>query len=249
MTGSSASFYLSVIPLIVINGGLILGYLIFLLAGSFKKPEIDSQVKAESKLMWVSLQNYWFTITSPFVKLLIKLKISANMITLTGLALSIISAFFYSHKSWGLAGWIMIAGAVFDLFDGRVARMTNTVSKKGAYLDSTVDRYSDGIILSGLAVAFRDHWMLYPVLLCLVGFFCVSYAKAKAEADGTKCNVGMFQRPERIFALGLSSIFSPIVSYYFDISYPVLIYISVTLLGAGTILTSVYRVKYAFNRL
>ncbi|MCX6112028.1 MAG: CDP-alcohol phosphatidyltransferase family protein, partial [Proteobacteria bacterium] len=175
--------------------------------------------------------------------------IKPNMITMFGLSISIVSGFFFWEQRWGLAGWIMIAGGVFDLFDGRVARATSRVTKAGAYLDSVTDRYSDGFILGGLTLAFRDSWLLLPLILCFIGFFSVSYAKARAEASGIKCNVGFFQRPERIFSLGLSAVFSPIISYYFNFEEPVLLYLVITILGVGTVITSAYRIYYSFKRL
>jgi len=245
----NSEFYISVIPLIAINGGFITGYIMFLLLGFNKKVHNELKQKAGSKLIIASLQNYWFTITEPFVQLFIRIGITPNMITMIGLLISISSGFLFWAHRWGLGGWIMIAGGVFDLFDGRVARATKKVTKAGAYLDSVTDRYSDGFILGGLTLAFRDTWLAIPLILCFIGFFTVSYAKARAEASGIKCNVGFFQRPERIFSLGLSAIFSPIVSYYFGLEIPVLLYAVITILGIGTVITSAYRIHYSFKRL
>ncbi len=247
MQQNISDFYISIIPLIIINGGFILGYVIFLLLGKNSKTHVELKNRKNSKLILSSLENYWFTITEPCVKFLVKRGITPNTITLIGLSISFIAGLMFWNKMWGLAGWIMIAGGVFDLFDGRVARATNTVSKAGAYLDSVTDRYSDGLILGGLALAFRNHWLLIPVVLCFIGFFTVSYAKARAEASGIKCNVGMFQRPERIFSLGLASIFSPLLSYYTGTNQPILIYIVISLMALGTLITSAYRIKYSFD--
>jgi len=236
------------ILLLVINGGFIAGYLIFMALGKNKKTK-SAHKKSESGLIISSLQNYWMAITEPCVGLLIKLRITPNMITIFGVLISGVSGILFANSLWGAAGWIMIAGGVFDLFDGRVARATNNVTKGGAYLDSTLDRYSDGFILAGLAWAFRDSWLLFFITLCFIGFYSVSYAKARAEANGVKCDVGTFQRPERIFSLGLSAIFSPILSYYMDLSEPVLIYLVIVVLGIGTLWTSIYRIAYTFKKL
>jgi CDP-diacylglycerol---glycerol-3-phosphate 3-phosphatidyltransferase len=249
MYQTNNEFYISIIPLLIINGGFISGYFIFLLLGHGKKRHKDLVGRTESKMLWHSLEDYWFTITEPFVRFFVRAGITPNMITLFGLSLSILSGFFFWGQHWGLGGWIMISGGVFDLFDGRVARASNKVTKAGAYLDSVTDRYSDGAILGGLALAFRDHWLLIPIILCFIGFFSVSYAKARAEASGIKCDVGIFQRPERIFSLGLCAIFSPILSYYSGIESPILIYAVITVLGIGTIFTSAYRIYYSFKKL
>jgi CDP-diacylglycerol--glycerol-3-phosphate 3-phosphatidyltransferase len=236
------------IILLVINGGFIAGYFIFLALGKHKNSK-GAAKKAESGLIIGSLQKYWFSITEPFVKLLIKIGVTPNTITIFAVFISIIAGIFFANSLWGAAGWIMIAGGVFDLFDGRVARATNKVTKGGAYLDSVLDRYSDGATLAGLAWAFRDNWLLFFVILCFIGFYSVSYTKARAEASGVKCDVGTFQRPERIFSLGLSAIFSPIVSYFMGWETPVLIYFVIIVLGIGTVATSVYRIVYTFKKL
>lgn len=236
------------IILLIINGGFIAGYLLFLALGKHKRAS-GAAKKAESGLIISSLQNYWFSITEPFVKLLIKIGVTPNTITITAVFISVAAGVLFANSLWGAAGWIMIAGGVFDLFDGRVARATNQVTKAGAYLDSALDRYSDGAILGGLAWAFRGNWLLFFVILCFIGFYSVSYAKARAEASGIKCDVGTFQRPERIFYLGLSAIFSPIISYYTNWETPVLIYLVIMVLGIGTVATSIYRISYTFKRL
>lgn len=246
---NNSEFYYSVVPLIIINGGFILGYLVFLLTGLGGKRPADLQGRGKSKIILASLQNYWFTITEPFVKFFIKRGITPNTITMMGLGVSLGAGILFGLKLWGAAGWTMVAGGVFDLFDGRVARATGTVSRAGAYLDSVTDRYSDTVLLGGLAYAFKDHWIIFPVLLCFAGFFVVSYAKAKAEAEGVKCNVGTFQRPERIFSLGLSSIFSPIICYYAGWSEQYVLYAAIIVLSIGTVATSIYRVLYTMRNM
>ena len=69
-----------------------------------------------------------------------KIHLNPNAITLIGLAISMVSAFFFAGGLFGYAGWIMIFGATFDMFDGKVARITNKESRSGAYLDSVMDR-------------------------------------------------------------------------------------------------------------
>jgi len=242
-------FYISIIPLIILNGGFISGYFIFRLFGKGHIRPEGLQSKSESKIIAPPLQNYWFTITKPIVNLLIKLKVTPNIITLSSVFISGIAGVLFANRHWGSGGWIMLAGGVFDLFDGRVARATNNVTKKGAYLDSVIDRYSDGLVLGGLAIAFRDHWSLYAIVLCFIGFYSVSYTKAKAEASGIKCEVGVFQRPERLFSLGMCAIFTPLFTYYLGIESPFLIYAILVILGFGTVATSMYRIVYTMKKL
>lgn len=244
-----AEFYISIIPLIVLNGGFCLGYVFFLISGRMKRRPNELQDRSTSFIVTGSLQNYWYWITEPFVKLMAKLGIGPNFITLAGIPIAVFAGFLYSKSAWGAAGWFMILGGIFDILDGRVARATNSVTKAGGFLDSVSDRFSDGFVLTGLAFAFRDHWLFFFVLLCFTGFFTVAYARARSDANGVPCAVGIFQRPERIYSLGLASIFTPLLSYYAGVQSPVLIYLVIIVLGIGTNITAAYRTYYSFSRL
>lgn len=247
---SSSSFWMSILPLTIINGFFILGFIIFLIFFNPSKRHKDLDGRVVTNKFFSILQNYWFAITEPVVTLFIKLKFSPNTITFFGFFLSILAGIFYSQEKWGLAGWTLISSGVFDLFDGRLARATNRVTKSGAYLDAVMDRYSDGIILGGLAIAFKDyHLMFYFILICYIGFYTFSYAKARAEAYGVKCNVGYFQRPIRIICLGVTSIITPLLNFLFSVHFSFVFYILIGILGIGTILSSVYRLHYTFKKL
>ena len=239
----------AVLLLFAVNISIIMGYIIFIILGKSKKRSKDLINRVEgSKILSESAQNYWFTITEPIVRLLIFFRCTPNIITLFALFLGFLAGYFFYLGNWGLAGWLVIASGVFDIFDGRVARATNSVSKYGAYLDSVADRYSDGAILIGLALFFRNSFMLLPILISFIGFFAISYNKAKAETYGIKCNVGLFQRPERVFLLGVSSIFTPMLSLYINTTTPFLIFIAILILMFGTIFTSVYRIIHTVKQ-
>src|SRR6185369_14595597 len=94
-------------------------------------------------------------------------------------------------------GWLLLFAGSLDIVDGRVARRTNRGSKRGAFLDSVVDRYADALAYLGLAYFYGGTWVEWIVLGALVGSFMVSYTRARAEGLGTTCLVGLLQRPER----------------------------------------------------
>jgi len=244
------TFLYSILPLIIINSLFIIGFFIFFIFFHPYKRHADLEGRVTTNSLFAVLQNYWFTITEPILKVFIKLRIKPNYITFFGFLLSILSGYFYSQQKWGLAGWVLISSGVFDLFDGRLARATNSVSKKGAYLDAVMDRYSDGIILGGLAFAFKEHHlMFFFILISYIGFYTFSYAKARAEAFGIKCNVGYFQRPIRILLLGITSITVPILNYLYSVKFAKVFYVLIAILGVGTVLSSIYRVYYTFKKL
>ena len=132
-----------------------------------------------------------------------------NQLTLGGLVLNFVAGWIYATGSFFLAGIVLIAAAFGDLLDGPLARTSGKVSKFGAFLDSTVDRYSDFFLFGGLALYFakEDEALGCLVVLgILMGGYVTSYAKARAENLIPNCSVGVFERAERVIALALASL-------------------------------------------
>jgi len=149
-----------------------------------------------------SLRDPVAKIIAPLVKTLIKLGISANMISTIGGLGSVFCAVYFFPKGEFFLGVICVAAFVlFDLFDGAVARASNKgVSKWGALLDSTLDRLSDAAIFVGALLYFIDKTdRLVPVItVATCASFMVSYIKARAESLGIECNGGLAERSERL---------------------------------------------------
>ncbi len=140
--------------------------------------------------------------------------LSPNQLTLAGLAVNFLAGWVYASGHLFLAGLVVLIAALADLLDGPLARTSGRTSPFGAFLDSTVDRYSDFFIFGGLALYFAhesEEGLLILVLGILVGSFVTSYAKARAENFVEKCDAGIFERAERIIALALGSLFSPLL--------------------------------------
>ena len=141
--------------------------------------------------------------------------LTPNQLTLGGLGLNFLAGWIFSggHFFWGAL--VMLAAALGDLLDGPLARLTGKSSKFGAFLDSTVDRYSDFFLFGGVALHFafesRYGW-LFIVLGIILGSFVTSYAKARAENLLESCTAGVFERPERILVLAVGCLLSPLMS-------------------------------------
>jgi CDP-diacylglycerol--glycerol-3-phosphate 3-phosphatidyltransferase len=157
-------------------------------------------------------------IIDPIARLLIKMRISANVISIIGGIGASISALYFFPKGEFLIGVIAVTiFALFDLFDGTVARLSAKGSSKwGAALDSTLDRISDSAILIGgyIYVQKNNDSISKYFLISLVSGFLVSYIKARAESLAIKCDGGVAERTERLiiilaayalFDLGISS--------------------------------------------
>lgn len=143
----------------------------------------------------------------PLARGLTKAGISANTLTLVGTAVVAGAALLIVVERLPLAGWILLAGIVFDILDGVVARASREDSdaerrgeKVGAFLDSTTDRLSDGLIFSALAWHFSTRSPLGLALTLSAGVlaFLTSYIRARAEGLGLACKVGIAARPERM---------------------------------------------------
>jgi phosphatidylglycerophosphate synthase len=158
------------------------------------------------------LMYYLLWLIAPAERLLVRRGVSPNVLTFSSLLLSAGAAVLVGLGRFGMGGWLYLFTGIFDIFDGRVARATQRVTRAGAFYDSVVDRWAEALIFCGLAYYYRDSWVLLLVLAALIGSFMVSYARARGEALGAAgADVGAMQRPERILYLGVGVAMSPVV--------------------------------------
>lgn len=140
------------------------------------------------------------------------------MVTLVGLLLSIVTALVIASGLVIAGGALVLFAGIFDMFDGAMARVRNAATTFGAFLDSTLDRYSESIILGGLLFyalqrptlhealwpwANEQEWMIVLIFVAAIGSLMVSYAKARAEGLGLECKMGLLARPERVVILAI----------------------------------------------
>jgi CDP-diacylglycerol--glycerol-3-phosphate 3-phosphatidyltransferase len=143
---------------------------------------------------------------------LARLNPNPNLLSVIGLGINIFAAVLYGLGRFFSAGLVMIFANIFDMLDGRVARLTGRVTKFGAFLDSSLDRLSDMVVFLGIIIFYsRDteyHSTLYAALTgaALIGSVMVSYTSARAESLIPKCDVGFLRRPERVVLLILGSL-------------------------------------------
>ncbi len=129
-----------------------------------------------------------------------KTGINPSLITLLGFTFTIIAALMYASDNLIFALLTLTIGSILDATDGAVARLSNKVSAFGGFMDSLTDRYSDAIILVGIAVYLQDHYLL--IITVLVGSLLVSYTRARAEMEiSGKCDVGYGERAERLIII------------------------------------------------
>jgi CDP-diacylglycerol--glycerol-3-phosphate 3-phosphatidyltransferase len=137
---------------------------------------------------------------------LIESRLTPNAISLTGLALCLVAAGLIFADYWFLGGLAFILGSVCDTLDGRYSRMSGKGTSFGAFLDSTLDRMEEGIVLTAVAFQFSqagDDAAVAAVVVAVLASLMVSYTRARAEALGVECKVGIADRAVRVVILSV----------------------------------------------
>jgi CDP-diacylglycerol--glycerol-3-phosphate 3-phosphatidyltransferase len=141
-----------------------------------------------------------------------KTGVSPNVVTVLGTLLVALGAFLVIRQQHVLGASLLIAGGLFDLIDGAIAKSMNVQTKKGAFLDSTTDRLSDGVVFAAVVWIMIDNSLgLALALIAMVLGFLVSYIKARAEALGFSCDVGIAERAERVTLIAVGLILNILV--------------------------------------
>jgi CDP-diacylglycerol---glycerol-3-phosphate 3-phosphatidyltransferase len=142
---------------------------------------------------------------------LIESRLTPNAISLTGLVLNVVAAVLITQELFVLAAAAFVVGSIMDMLDGRYSRMSGKGTKFGAFLDSSLDRIEEGIVLTAVAAYFaksNDELAVAGVTLTIVGSLMVSYTRARAEALGVECKVGFADRPTRVVILSIGILFA-----------------------------------------
>jgi phosphatidylglycerophosphate synthase len=144
----------------------------------------------------------------PFARFARRIPFHPNVLTVAGFLVTAVASYALAVNLI-LGGILVLAGGLFDMFDGVVARINEKKTSFGAFLDSVLDRYSDALIMTAVGYNLFSHGNLTGAVLCLitlVGAFLISYTRARAEGLGESCNYGLMERPERILLISLGAI-------------------------------------------
>ncbi len=191
--------------------------------------------------MLEKLRKYNEILFRPVVKLLCILKITPDFLTFSSLAGMCISGYFIIKGELLIGGIVFLIFSGLDFLDGMVSRAIKKESKFGAFLDSTIDRYSEAIIYLSLIVyafQFREDYKEIIILsfVSFAGSVLTSYTKSRGENFIKSIKVGVFQRPERVVILGIGLIFNQL-------------YIFLIILAVFTNITAVQRMIYVRKKL
>ncbi len=142
---------------------------------------------------------------------LVESRLTPNAISMTGLVLCLVAAVLVWEEQWILGGLAFIVGSVCDTLDGRYSRMSGKGTPFGAFLDSTLDRIEEGIVLAAVAYTFAKDGQDIEAALCVIAVLAslmVSYTRARAEALGVECKVGIGSRAVRVVVLSIGLLFA-----------------------------------------
>ena len=149
-------------------------------------------------------------VIDPVARGLLRLHVSPDAVTVAGtVGASAAGLWFYPRQQWAVGTLVILLFAFSDLLDGTMARMSGRQGPWGAFLDSTLDRVTDGLLFGAVALGFvaaGDRLTAAIAIVCLVGGAVVSYAKARAESVGAECNVGIAERAERLIVAGAAAL-------------------------------------------
>ena len=172
-------------------------------------------------------------LTQPAARLLAKASITPNAITWFGFLVTVFAAGLIVSENLFVAGFVVLVAGFFDMLDGALARLTNQVTRFGAVLDSTLDRIAEAVLLLSILVLYARGQSVAESLLvgiALIGSFMVSYVRARAEALGLECKVGLFTRAERVIVLALGLLLSQI-DYILNIALGIIVLFSLFTAG------------------
>jgi phosphatidylinositol phosphate synthase len=179
---------------------------------------------------------------------LIESRLTPNAISLTGFALNLAAAALVVERLFFLAGIAFIAGSIMDTLDGRYSRMSGKGTPFGAFLDSTLDRLEEGIVLAAVGAYFasrHDQIAAAAVVVAVLFSLMVSYTRARAEALGVECKVGLATRPVRVVILSAGLIFAKGASLgHFELLAP-----AVYVLAGLAIFTTLQRIVHVRSQL
>jgi CDP-diacylglycerol--glycerol-3-phosphate 3-phosphatidyltransferase len=171
-----------------------------------------------------------------------RVPLTPNQVTVVGFCLTVLASGLVAFGQLRWAGVVLIFAGTCDILDGALARSTNASYPYGAFLDSTLDRYSEGAIYVGLTAYFvtlggpLQRWLVLATLAALAGSFLVSYVRARAQSLGFSCETGIFARPERVVVTVIGLLFGTAFG-------GLVLYAVIFLLAVLTNLTALQRIR------
>jgi CDP-diacylglycerol--glycerol-3-phosphate 3-phosphatidyltransferase len=186
-------------------------------------------------------RNWFYWLIRPVTRFSVRFGLTPLFYNMVAVVCGLGSGYAYAVGHFPVAGWLVFMSGLADVFDGEVARAMKVADARGAFLDSTLDRFSEFFAFVGLGFYFASGWTALAVVSALGGSLLVSYTRARGESLGVLCKVGIMQRAERMLLLGIASILDPWLSNAINRDLGTIVSIAVAVIAIGTVWTSVHR--------
>ncbi len=236
--------------LAVVVGGALATMPIFAI-GAAQRRDDPLESPARGKFVLGSFARSWFYwLVRPLERASLALGLSPLAYNLLGFVFGAVSGSLFALGYFASAGWALLLSGVADALDGRIARARGLASPRGAFLDSTIDRFAEVAAFVGLAVAFRaSGFALATITAALGGSLLVSYTRARGESQGVLCTLGIMQRAERLLLIGFGAILDGGGSALLGRPPGAFLLGILILTAVGTVGTAVFRTVWIARRL
>jgi phosphatidylglycerophosphate synthase len=222
----------------------------YAMSGASKRPDPLASEEKGTFAMGAFVRDWFYWVLYPVDRILLALRVSPTALNIVGMLFGVAAGVLYAKGFIVTGGWAVLFGGIADILDGRVARARGMASPRGAFLDSTLDRFAEFFAFIGLAALYaNDPFALTMVVTALGGSQLVSYTRARGESQGVLCKKGVMQRAERLLLLGFASLFDPALSERLGQPTGTVLGWALAVMAVGTIGTSFYRTVWIAQRL
>ena len=221
-------------------GALLLSMVAYRITPAGRKTSDDTG-RGGSFVLGFWVRNWFYFFIRPLTRLSLSLRLSPFVYNALAIVFGLASMGLFATGHLATAGWMVLLSGFADVMDGEVARGQGVADARGAFLDSTLDRFAEFFAFVGMAWLFRSGPGGLIVVIALGGSLLVSYTRARGESVGVLCKFGIMQRAERMLLVGLGSILDPGITALAGWGEGSLLMGIVGIIAAGTVGTSIYR--------
>ena len=213
------------------------------------RPDADGAKRGGTFLLGRFVRDWFYWFISPVERIALALRLDPLFFNVLGVLVAMVSGLLLWRGHLVAGGWTILLGSVADIFDGRIARALDVASPRGAFLDSTLDRFAETAVFVGLAAWYPETAARAVIAAALGGSLLVSYTRARGESLNVLCKLGIMQRAERIIALGFGALLDPAISDAWGRPHGSALLVVLWLVAAGTLGTAVFRTVWIAQRL
>ena len=214
----------------------------FALKSRQRVPDADVAKRPATLILGFWVRDWFMWLLGPVERPLVSAGVSPDLFNYLGVGCGAAAGVAFGLGALPFAAWLVALGGICDIFDGRIARALGVDSTRGAFLDSTLDRFAETFSFIGVAWFLSGRpWMVCVTMLAMGGSLLVSYTRARGEALGVQEKGGVMQRAERLVLLAVAADLDGAAAHAFGWSPGLLLAGAVTVIGVGSVGTAIYR--------